>query len=177
MGKSLDGQETSRWVPAPRSEFDLDAADSRIFITGWKMASGQPGFVQPDEEGGYKLGCAAYDFDDSGWYTRTSPMSYGTPESPDLSDYYWARTRVFLPKDVKEKDLSLVLGGFGLFEYRYMRVFVNGHEVGTRRYSTRWTSRACSIWAPSRRLIHFCDSARTTSSPCNWPATSAARRN
>jgi hypothetical protein len=120
-------------------EFDLDAADSRIFIAGWKMASGQPGLVQPDEEGGYKLGCAAYDYNDSGWYGRTPPMSYGTPESADLSDYYWARTRVVLPKDAKDKDLSIVLGGFGLFEYRYMRVFINGRQLGTRRYNTRWT--------------------------------------
>ncbi|MFZ1935198.1 MAG: hypothetical protein WCB27_01810 [Thermoguttaceae bacterium] len=136
-------------------EFNLDAADRRLFITGWKMASGQPGFVRPDEEGGYKQGCAAYDFDDSGWYTRTPPMSYGTPESPELSDYYWARTRVFLPNDSNEKDLSLVLGGFGLFEYRYMRVFVNGHEVGTRRYSTRWSEPGLFDLGPKSNVHRF----------------------
>ena len=157
-GVAWENRLTGKTIPLGSGrevEFDLDAADSRVFITGWKMASGQPGFVQPDDEGGYKQGCAAYDFDDSGWYGRTPPMSYGTPESPDLSDYYWARTRVFLPKDIKDKDLSIVLGGFGLFEYRYMRVFVNGHEVGTRRYSTRWTQPGMFDLGPKSKVHQF----------------------
>jgi hypothetical protein len=139
----------------PEVEFDLDAADNRILIAGWKMASGQPGFVRPDEEGGYKLGCAASDYNDSGWYERTPPMSYGTPESADLSDYYWARTRVFLPKDAKDKELSIVLGGFGLLEYRYMRVFINGHELGTRRYNTRWTQPGTFDLGPKSKVHQF----------------------
>jgi hypothetical protein len=139
----------------PEVEFDFDAADSRIFINGWKMATGQPGFVQPDEEGGYKLGCPRYDYNDSDWFGRTPPASTGTPESADLSDYYWARTRVLLPADAKDKELSLVLGGFGLFEYRYMRVFINGYEVGTRRFNTRWTEPGTFDLGPKSKVHQF----------------------
>jgi hypothetical protein len=136
-------------------ELDFDSAEQRIPILGWRVASGQPGFVQPDDEGGLKLGCAAFDYDDSGWLRRTVPMSYGTPESAELSDYYWARTRLLLPQDAAEKDISLVLGGFGLFEYRYMCVFINGHEVGTRRFETRWTESGVFELGPRSEIHPF----------------------
>jgi len=32
----------------------------------------------------------------------------------------------------------LVLGGVGIYDFRYLRVFLNGHAIGTRRVGDRW---------------------------------------
>jgi hypothetical protein len=120
-------------------ELDLDASQRRIFITGWKVSFWGGENSQPDEETGYKRGVASAEFDDSSWPGRAVPPSYGSKESPLYSDYYWARTHVFLPRDAESQELSLVLGGFGLFDFRYLRIFVNGHEVGSRLVEKRWT--------------------------------------
>lgn len=110
-------------------DFDLDAADRRIWISGWRgaFADEQADFARPE-------------FDDSAW----TGMSATAPEYAHMWDpnidkrTYRTRTHVFLPPDAEGKDMSLTLGGFGLYDYREMRVFVNGHEVGVRREDKRW---------------------------------------
>ncbi len=45
---------------------------------------------------------------------------------------------VLIPADARGKPLSLTMGGFGLYDYRFMRVLLNGHEVGVRDAPERW---------------------------------------
>jgi hypothetical protein len=57
-------------------------------------------------------------------------------ESSD--SFTWGRTHAAIPAGAREKPLSLTIGGFGLFDHRFMRVFINGDEVATRRATGRW---------------------------------------
>ena len=43
-----------------------------------------------------------------------------------------------MPADAKNKPLTLTLGGFSVFDYRYLRAFLNGHEIGVRNAPGRW---------------------------------------
>ena len=138
---SWENRLTGKKIPLGGAdvEFDLDAARQRIFITGWKTIASHIGPSDPNQEPGYLKKFAALEFDDAAWTGRAVPPSFKTTESPLYSDYTWARTHVFLPREAASRELSLVLGGFGLFEFRYLRVFVNGREVGTRLVQKRWS--------------------------------------
>lgn len=155
----LAGYEIS--LSGPEIEMDIDAADRRIWITGWKNRhnKAKDAVTSPDEEEGYLQGFHMPYVDDRKITAAdgpTSPGGYVVPciddndwgnwggwefhvggqQSPE--DYYWARTHVFLPKDAQNRPLSLTLGGLGLYDYRYLRVFVNGHETGVRNAPERW---------------------------------------
>ena len=39
----------------------------------------------------------------------------------DENAQVWTRTKIALPADAKDKPLSLTVGGFSLFDYRYLR--------------------------------------------------------
>lgn len=132
---------TGRELPVgnnPEVELELDAADQRIFITGWRRTASQVGAAEPDQEDGYLKGWAAADFDDSGWTGTVTPVEPFAADRPIYHDYSWARTHVFVPKSAEGKSISLVLGSRGLSDFRYTRVFVNGYPVGTRRAVKRW---------------------------------------
>ncbi len=50
----------------------------------------------------------------------------------------WARTQVYLPPECEGRPLTLVLGGFGLYDYRHLRVFLNGGYLSERRTTRFW---------------------------------------
>jgi hypothetical protein len=122
----------------PEIEVDLDASEHRLFITGWRIMHLRPSAAAPDRDEGYLKGFAATWFDDTGWPGRVTPVSSYDTEIPVFHDYYWARTHVFLPSDAPGKGLCLVLGGVGLYDYAFMRVLINGQEVGVREPHGRW---------------------------------------
>lgn len=119
----------------PEIELDLDASERRLFITGWRVRQVRASGAEPNRDEGYLKGFGSMWFDDADWPGRVAPLN---AEVPLFRDYYWARTRVFLPPDAQGKELALVLGGVGLYDYRFMRVFVNGQEVGVREPHGRW---------------------------------------
>jgi hypothetical protein len=117
-------------------ELDLDAAARRIGIREWRVGPPQSG----DDP-------ARLDFDDAKWGTATTPQSAG-----------WARTRVVLPAGVESQTVSLTVGGFGLFDFRQMQVFLNGHALGGRQAEKRWTEPAVfdlGPATPAHRYLRF----------------------
>ncbi|MCC6442588.1 MAG: hypothetical protein IT210_03910 [Armatimonadetes bacterium] len=138
---SWENRLTGKTLPLgghPEIEVDLDVSDRRIFITGWRILplSGDP--CGPDRDEGFLRGFAAPAFNDSSWQGKPTPVSSGFERVALRRDYVWARTHLFLPPDTEGKPLTLVLGGVGLYDFRYMRVFVNGQEAGVRETDRRW---------------------------------------
>ena len=61
-GISWENRRTGKQISLgtwPEAEFDLDASQRRIFITGWKASFWGGENIRPDEETGYKKGVAA----------------------------------------------------------------------------------------------------------------------
>jgi len=115
-------------------EADIDTAEGRIWILGWKGTVSQSKSADPDRDPGYLAGYAGTEYDDSKWPGMINP----TLGVESAESFTWARTRVIVPASAKDQPLSLTLGGFGLFDHRFMRVFLNGREVGQRRVAGRW---------------------------------------
>ena len=113
----------------PEVELDFDAAEQWIPIGGWRMALSPNPASSPDEDQGFRDGYYRPEFDDAGWRPIFQPAWDG-PD--DENARVWTRTKIALPADAKDKPLSLTLGGFSVFDYRYLRVFLNGHEIGVR---------------------------------------------
>ncbi len=122
----------------PEIELEVDASEQRLFITGWRTIHLRSTGAEPNKEEGYLKGFASAGFDDSSWRGRVTPVSSYDTDVPLFRDYCWARTHVFLPPGAEGKDISLVLGGVGLYDFSFMRVFINGHEVGVREIHRRW---------------------------------------
>ena len=122
----------------PDVEFDIDAADRRIPITGWKRIDTGSKKCKPDEEHGFQVKAFLPEHDDGTWSGQTTMLLPSQKESELFGSYTWGRTHVFLPRDAGDRDVTLVLGGFGLFDYKYMRVFVNGRQIAIRRINKRW---------------------------------------
>src|SRR6266508_587248 len=113
-------------------ELDFDRAEQRIAITGWRGIMSEQGDPAPDEERGYREEFFRPTFDDSDWKGMLSPAQPWSFFNGDPgARYYWARTHVFLLPTCATTELALVLGGIGLFDYRFMRVIVSGHPIGT----------------------------------------------
>jgi len=115
-------------------EIDLDAAEERIQIPGWKGTVSHAETADCNQDPGYKGGYASLGYDDSKWRGMIN-LTLGVESS---SSFTWGRTFVTIPASAYGKPLSLTLGGFGLFDHRFMRVFLNGKEVGARRTTGRW---------------------------------------
>lgn len=110
----------------PEVELDLDAADRRLYITGWRGKRADSMRLENRH---------ALDYDDSSWNGNVNPaMFWHSGESRS----YWTRTHVFLPADCESMPLKLVLGGLGAYDFRFMRVFVNGRALGSRRVRGFW---------------------------------------
>ncbi|MBI84241.1 MAG: hypothetical protein CMJ81_13650 [Planctomycetaceae bacterium] len=116
-------------------EVDIDTSQKRISITGWRCTQSQAADSPPDEDIGYRKGFARTEWDDSRWLQVPSPAA-GGPGS--VTGFDWSRTHVTIPEDADGKQLSLVVGGFGVFDYRYTRVFLNGQQIGLRTTPARW---------------------------------------
>ncbi len=136
----------SRWVDRVRdATWNLDASRElsavvggsgrRIWITGWRGATSVVGVGAPDDDPGIARGYAEARFDDRGWDGMQSPSHFWYEQDARTR---WARTHVFLPLDARGQPLQLVLGGIGLFDFRWMRVFLNGVPIGIREASGRW---------------------------------------
>ena len=127
---SLDNHLTRRRLEleGPELEADLSACETRIEIGEWRWASGEPDQGRPDADPGYRDEWWRRDFDDTGWQTVTVPPSNG-----------WARARFALPGVAADRPIFLTVGGFGLFDFRFMRAFVNGREIATRQWGGRWS--------------------------------------
>jgi hypothetical protein len=128
-GRSIDlGQ-------GPELQVELDTAARRLWIEGWRGKPSQVEDSPPNGETGFQQGYWRPELDDSAWQAAVMPsiFCYRQPHT-----WYWARTHLFLPEDCRGQDLTLVLGGLGLYDYRYTRVFINGQAVGTRRTAGGW---------------------------------------
>jgi len=123
----------------PELEIDLDTAQDRIGITGWRVKCSHDGRCDADREPGYMEGLARPEMHDEDWRGTVTVAPEGIHADPEVEDkFYWARTHVFIPSGAEGRPLSLHLGGLGLYDFSYMRVFVNGHEIGERRADGRW---------------------------------------
>jgi hypothetical protein len=110
-------------LDSPEVELDVDTAERRIPITGWRC-------WRFENE---SLEYADPAFRDASWQGRTTPI----PGRPDPGNE-WARTHVFLPKSAEGKRVALTIGNYGVFDFRRTRVFVNGTEIGDRLAPKRW---------------------------------------
>src|SRR5216117_358596 len=109
-------------------EIDLDAAEKRIGITGWKFARAQETDGPPDEEQGFRAGFARLEFDDASWTPVMAPNGDFGPSS----GFAWVRRRIRLDDADRGKPIFFTMGGWGLFDFQYLRIFVNGQPVGVR---------------------------------------------
>lgn len=120
-------------------EATLDRAKQRIGITGWRGIASASRSSNPDEDPGFQGGYHLPSYDDRNWIGMLSPADHRWPTDSTTTEHSaWVRTHVFLPADGSTHPLTLFLGGWGLFDFRSMRVFVNGQCVGTREATTRW---------------------------------------
>src|SRR5438067_1038657 len=134
----------------------IDPARRSIGITGWKFAATQAVDGPADNERGFTSGAAGEQFDDSGWSPVMNPNGNGNTAPPP--GYAWARRRIRLEQEDRGEPVSFTLGGFGLFDYQRMRVFLNGQLIGERDEARapqgplRLTIRPNS---PQYKLLHF----------------------
>lgn len=123
-------------------EADFDSADDRIYIAGWKMKDSEKGNIDPDAEEGFMNEYFRPEFNDSKWEGCQSPNMFEAFRF-DNDRYKWTRTHVFLPDRHKGCRISVNIGGFGLLDFQYLRIFINGREAGTRATDERWHEPAC----------------------------------
>lgn len=105
----------------------LDQAGGRIWIDGWRIKAGGSDNGDPDLEEGYADGWARADFDDASWATSLHPIYHVAGGT-----YVWSRTSAVIPESWRARPVRLLLGGFGLHDFRWTRVFVNGRQVAVR---------------------------------------------
>jgi len=117
----------------------LDSATGRFWIEGWKvLRTGEPD-CRSDDERGYREGFFRPEYDDREWHLCDMPLDNGEEVA---ERYLWALTYQFIPREAARIPLHLVLGGIGLFDFRFLRAFLNGHEVGVRTVTRRWNEPA-----------------------------------
>ena len=113
---------------------DVDRTAHRISIAGWR--TGTSDGTELDDDTGIQAGFHRRDFRDQAWRSVLNPaLARGADRGQGCQ---WTRTHFLLPRVYAEEAITLVLGGFGLFDYRTMRVFLNGHEIGVRHALRRW---------------------------------------
>ncbi|MHB0998473.1 MAG: alpha-galactosidase [Armatimonadota bacterium] len=153
---SLDNSNTKDTLMLgshPDLEVDIDSAYKRIWIEGWRATQSPSDASLPDKETGYQSGYYKPELDDSAWTTAIAPnlLGYGLPEET----WFWTRTHLFIPDDCSGKDLTLHLGSTGVSDFRYMRVFVNGVQSGTRRADGRWFEPLKIVFKPGSDAYRY----------------------
>ncbi|MCC6580150.1 MAG: hypothetical protein IT440_06880 [Phycisphaeraceae bacterium] len=129
---SLTNRLTGRTFPLGQSaevELDVDAARRRMWIEGWRTTTATDGKLQ----GRHLPEC-----NDGSWSALPAPNHMGWRSKPGT--VFWARTHVYVPEDCRGLPLTLMLGGFGVSDFRRTSVFVNGRPAGVRQTRTRWFS-------------------------------------
>ncbi len=126
------GDELKLWI---------DTAISRIEIKNWKQAITAPSDTDPNEDTGFKSGYFHSKVDDELWQRYIIPLG-----SQDR--YTWARTSFALPPDSAGKPVTIVLGGYGLYDSDWIRVFLNGTEILLRVETARWREPAVLRFGP-----------------------------
>jgi hypothetical protein len=115
----------------------IDTAISRIEIKNWKRVNTGPSDTDPDEDPGFKSGYFRCDVDDKQWERFIIPLG-------SRDRYTWARTSFSLPDstgslpDSTGQPVTIVLGGYGLYDSDWMRVFLNGTEILLRVETAHW---------------------------------------
>ncbi|MBI4025440.1 MAG: hypothetical protein HY360_10705 [Verrucomicrobia bacterium] len=147
--ESWENRLTGRWlVLRDGTEFScsVDSAKHRIDFPGWRLKEGGPETRSPREDIGAREKWFDPFFNDSPWcgemtgYSRLIPsmLSRDYETNPSARRYLWARSHFVLPGNAEGKLVSIVLGGYGLGDFNFMRVFLNGAEIGVRRVSGAW---------------------------------------
>ena len=155
----LSGEKISMGDGAEFSA-DFDAAIERVWVTGWKYIRSedkQSSTSSPNEEQGYKEKYYLPFFDDTTWKGQTTPVPDQAPFM-DKDFYFWARTHLFVPRSAQGVGCSLTLGGVGLYDFSYMRVFLNGHEIEVRQAPDRWNDPgvfSLSVQSPAYKYLRF----------------------
>ena len=116
---------------------DFDQADGRITIDGWKVKDGKDENEAPDTEEGYLNGYYQCNFNDSSWNGCQSPVMFEDFKFAK-NRFKWARTHVFLPQKFEGKKVTFAIGGIGLLDFGFCRLFINGREIAVRMVETRW---------------------------------------
>ena len=132
-------------LDGPELAVDLDTARRRVWLQGWRCHGGDVGAAATDDEAGCRAGHARPEFDDHAWACFEQPLNAGARLAGRV---LWARTQVVLPREVQGQPVALLLGGCGLFDFRQMRVFVNGTLIGTRTTRAFWTPPGVFTLAP-----------------------------
>jgi hypothetical protein len=122
-------------LEGPELAVDLDASDCRLGIAGWRCLLGDECGMPSDDEAGFLAGRHLPGTDDSAWTVHEAPNRTWWNARGRL---VWARTQLVLPREFEGRLLTLVLGGFGLHDYRHLRVFLNGVYIGERHTSRFW---------------------------------------
>src|SRR5207249_1075265 len=135
-------------------EIDLEAAEKRIGITGWKFARSQETDGPPDEETGFRAGFARPEFDDASW----TPVMAPNGDFAVRGGFAWVRRRIHLDDADRGKSVFFTMGGWGLFDFEYLRIFVNGRPIGARDRTRRREGPLTVALGPGSdayRLLHF----------------------
>ncbi len=127
---------------------DIDSANRRIYIDGWKVKDASIQIIDPNQDDGYIRQYYRPNYNDAEWDGYHTPVMFEDFKFPK-DRYKWARTHVFLPEDIKGQKVTLFLGGFGLLDFGWMRVFLNGEAIGTRKVEKRWHEPGCFVFDPS----------------------------
>ncbi|MHB0998472.1 MAG: alpha-amylase family protein [Armatimonadota bacterium] len=122
------------------SEFglEIDQSEKRIPITGWRSIIIDPS----NPESASSVDNHTHpDFDDRAWTGTVTPATDTMHiDDPLIFDkHIYARTHIFLPVADRDKVMTLILGGVGLYDYTEIAVRINGKALGTRLAPERWS--------------------------------------
>jgi hypothetical protein len=118
----------------------IDTAISRMELKTWQQVTTGPSDTDPDDDPGFKSGHFQCEVDDEQWERFIIPLG-------SRDRYTWARTSFALPESAGH-PVTIVLGGYGLHDSDWMRVFLNGTEMLLRVETARWREPAVLRFDP-----------------------------
>ena len=118
----------------------IDTAIARMELKAWKQVTTDSSDTDPDDDTGFKSGYFQCEVDDEQWQRFIIPLG-----SQDR--YTWARTSFVLPESAGH-PVTIVLGGYGLHDSDWMRVFLNGTEILLRIETSHWREPAVIRFDP-----------------------------
>ncbi len=118
----------------------IDTAISRIEIKNWRQLTTDPSDTDPDEDTGFRNGYFECEADDEQWERFIVPLG-------SRGRYTWARASFALP-DCAGQPVTIVMGGYGLYDSDWMRVFLNGKQILLRVETACWREPATLRFDP-----------------------------